>query len=336
MSNTCKMISSTEVEQKDDHFKEFFQRLQPKKLVEGELLANYQGIWFAAFILRATLTFQKHFKANDSDIILATMPKSGTTWLKALAFSIVNRNNHSVDESPLLSSNPHYLVPFLEMYLYKDGNIPDIDAMPCPRILATHLPYQFLPSTILDCSNCRIIYLCRNPLDVFTSSLHFALQNGFVSRPLASLDVPFETFCQGIYPYGPFWDHCLGYWNASLKNPQKVLFLKYEDLKKDINSSVKKIADYLGHPFSAEEEEAGLVEEIATLCSFENLKNLNCNKEGEMQTVFGVKHNSFFRKGEVGDWVNLVPPSMANRLEKLMQEKFGESGLTLDIHGNSV
>ncbi|XP_027181748.1 cytosolic sulfotransferase 15-like [Coffea eugenioides] len=317
MSNTRKMISSTEVEQKDDHFKEFFQRLQPKKLVEGELLANYQGIWFAADILRATLTFQKHFKANDSDIILATMPKSGTTWLKALTFSIVNRNNHSVDESPLLFSNPHYLVPFLEMYLYKDGNIPDIDAMPCPRILATHLPYQFLPAPF------RIVPTVES--STFAETL-------WMYSPLRC-----TLRCKmGIYPYGPFWDHCLGYWNASLKNPQKVLFLKYEDLKKDINSSVKKIADYLGHPFSAEEEEAGLVEEIATLCSFENLKNLNCNKEGEMQTVFGVKHNSFFRKGEVGDWVNLVPPSMANRLEKLMQEKFGESGLTLDIHGNSV
>ena len=99
---------------------------------------------------------------------------------------------------------------------------------------------------------------------------------------------------------------------------------------------MKKIANFLGHPFSAEEGEAGLVEEIATLCSFENLKNLNCNKEGEIQTVFRAKHNSFFRKGEVGDWVSLVPPSMAKRLEKLMQEKFGESGLTLDIHGNSV
>nr|XP_027081140.1 cytosolic sulfotransferase 15-like [Coffea arabica] len=330
------MSSSTEVEQKDDHFEELFQRLQPKKPVAGGLVANYQGVWFYAELLQATLTFQKHFKAIDSDIILATMAKSGTTWLKALTFSIVNRNNHSVDKSPLLFSNPHYLVPFLELYLYKDGNIPDIDSMPCPRILATHLPYQFLPSSILDCSNCRIIYLCRNPLDVFTSVLQFFLQNGHISSPSMSIDVPFEEFCQGIHAYGPFWDHCLGYWDASLKNPQKVLFLKYEDLKKDINSSVKKMADFLGYPFSAEEEEAGLVEEIATLCSFENLKNLNCNKEGEIQTVFRAKHNSFFRKGEVGDWVNLVPPSMANRLEKLMQEKFGESGLTLDIHGNSV
>ncbi|XP_071919993.1 cytosolic sulfotransferase 8-like [Coffea arabica] len=111
------MSSSTEVEQKDDHFEEFFQRLQPKKPIEGGLLANYQGVWFDADLLQATLTFQKNFKANESDIILATMPKSGTTWLKALTISIVNRNNHSVDESPLLFSNPHYLVPFLEMYL---------------------------------------------------------------------------------------------------------------------------------------------------------------------------------------------------------------------------
>ncbi|XP_027081142.1 flavonol 4'-sulfotransferase-like [Coffea arabica] len=149
-----------------------------------------------------------------------------------------------------------------------------------------------------------------------------------------SIDVPLEEFCQGIHPYGPLWDHCLGYWDASLKNPQKVLFLKYEDLKKDINSSVKKIADFLGYPFSAEEEEAGFVEEIAMLCSFENLKNLDCNKEGEIHAAYRAKHSSFFRKAEVGDWVNVLTPSMANRLENLFQEKLGESGLTLEINSN--
>ncbi|KAL3500030.1 hypothetical protein ACH5RR_039123 [Cinchona calisaya] len=324
------------MEIKDDQFKEFFQSLPEKSATGGNLLANYRGFWFGAHLLEGTITFQKHFKANDTDIILATMPKSGTTWLKALTFSIITRNNHSVAQSPLLFSNPHQLVSFFEINLYKDGKIPDIDSIPCPRIFATHIPCQCLPNTILDSSNCRIIYLCRNPLDMFTSMLHFSLQNGFLPQQpqeTMSMDGLFESFCQGTYQYGPFWDHFLGYWNASLKNPQKVLFLKYEDLKEDTNGYVKKIADFLGCAFSSEEEEAGVVEEITSLCSLENLKNLECNKRGETKSFFKAKHSTFFRKGEVGDWVNFLSPSMANRLEKLVQEKFGESGLTLEIHG---
>jgi hypothetical protein len=36
----------------------------------------------------------------------------------------------------------------------------------------------------------------------------------------------------------------LGYWKASLERPDKVLFLKYEDLKEDIISNLKKIAGF--------------------------------------------------------------------------------------------
>lgn len=337
-SNLPKQTSSTKMEQKDDdQFEEFFQSLHKEESVDGYPLARYHGFWFDADLLQGILTFEKHFQAKDSDIMLATFPKSGTTWLKALTFSIVNRCKHSVAESPLLFANPHQLVPFFELNLYISGKIPDINSFPCPRILSTHVPYQCLPKTVLDSPDCRIIYLCRNPLDTVTSLLHFSLQNGIVPKPQQSvaMDGFFKVFCEGKYKYGPFWDHILGFWNASLKNPQKVLFLKYEDLKKDVNSSVKKIANFLGYPFSAEEEKNGLVEEIKRLCSLENLKNLEVNKKGEIQAGINIKHSSFFRKGRIGDWVNHLTPSIAEQIQKLMEEKFTASGLEFEIYDKS-
>ncbi|CAI9095108.1 OLC1v1030969C1 [Oldenlandia corymbosa var. corymbosa] len=333
------------MEKNDDQFEEFFQGL-PKNNVTGYVLAQYKGFWFDAPLLQGTLTFRQHFQQQDSDIILATMPKSGTTWLKALVFSIVNRKTYpDLNNHPLLFHNPHRLVPFFEINLYKNGQIPDqdhINAIPSPRIFATHIPYQCLPNTILEANNnssCRIIYLCRNPLDAFTAMMHFVLRNGLLPQDghdhqsAMSLDVPFKSFCDGTYQYGPFWDHVLEYWEASIKDPIKVMFLKFEDLKKDINSSVKKIAEHLGCAFSPEEENGGLVEEISKLCSIDNLKNLECNQKGETETVHKAAHNSFFRKGEVGDWANFLTPPMAERLERLMKEKFAESGVTLNIHG---
>ncbi|XP_027082389.1 flavonol 3-sulfotransferase-like [Coffea arabica] len=211
-----------------------------------------------ATVLRSTIFFQRNFKAKDRDVILASMPKSGTTCLKSLSFSIINRKKNSILKGPRLTTNPHELVRFLES--------------------AKALP----------------------------------------------IDEAFELFCKGICPLGPFWDHAEGYWNASLNDVQKVLFLKYEDLKIDATSHVKKLAEFLGFPFSPEEDENGVVEEIVRLCSLENLRNLEGNKNGGVNTpATKFKASSFFRKGKVGDWTNFVIHSMAERYKKIMEEKLG-------------
>ena len=74
----------------------------------------------------------------------------------------------------------------------------------------------------------------------------------------------------------------LGYWNESIANPNKVLFLKYEDLKEDTHFHVKRIAKFLGCPFTQEEESNGVIQSIIKLCSFENMKSLEVNKSGKI------------------------------------------------------
>ncbi|CAI9106328.1 OLC1v1005458C1 [Oldenlandia corymbosa var. corymbosa] len=269
------------------------------------------------------------------------MPKSGTTWLKALTFAIVNRSKseNSTSGSPLLFQNPHQLVPFFELDLYRAGKLPDPSSALNTRssrlrIFGTHVPYQCLPDTIIsnDSKSPRIIYLCRNPLDTFTSLMHFLSQNGELRADEPSaLEKTFGAFCEGMFVYGPFWEQIMGYWDASLRNPNKVLFLHYEDLQRDTPSSVMKLTEFLGCGFSQQEEDLGLVEGLIKLCSLENLKNLECNKEGDIHLVHTLKKSSYFRKEKVGDWVNFLTPSMAKRLKSLMTEKFAGSGLTLDI-----
>ena len=107
--------------------------------------------------------------------------------------------------------------------------------------------------------------------------------------------------------------------------PNKVLFLKYEDLKEDTVGQTKLLAEFLGFPFSEEEERHGVVEEVSRLCSFENLKDLDVNKGPILP---GRDKSDFFRKAKVGDWSNYLTPSMVEQMKKLIQEKFEGSGLT--------
>ncbi|RHN40331.1 putative P-loop containing nucleoside triphosphate hydrolase [Medicago truncatula] len=127
---------------------------------------------------------------------------------------------------------------------------------------------------------------------------------------------------------GPFWDHMLGYLKESIIRPNKILFLKYEDLKEDVSFNLKRIAEFVGFPFTQEEENNEVIENIIKLCSFESMKRSKGNQSG----IIGVIDKEFFfRKGEMGDWVNYLSPSMIEKLSKVIKEKL--SGLSLSFKG---
>ncbi|GMI86600.1 sulfotransferase 16, CORONATINE INDUCED-7, SULFOTRANSFERASE 16, ARABIDOPSIS SULFOTRANSFERASE 5A [Hibiscus trionum] len=304
------------------NFDELLPTLPPRKGWWLDQLFQYQGFWLSSFALRANMLVNDHFKPRPTDIFVATSPKCGTTWLRALVFSIVNRNSFDFSDHPLSKNNPRELVLFLEGAIYSDGSSSFIDGLPSPRLLSTHLPFSLFPKRMTDdSSDCRFVYICRDPKDVFISKWHFANKLRAKELPPIMLEEAFDSFCEGVSHYGPFWDHVLGYWKASLESPKKVLFLKYEDVKKQPADCVRKVAGFLGVPFSPEEENKEIVEEIVKLCSFENMSNLEVNKNDTKDSANLIGNSDFFRKGEVGDWANHLSPQMAETLDQITEQK---------------
>lgn len=64
----------------------------------------------------------------------------------------------------------------------------------------------------------------------------------------------FDSFCRGVQTFGPFHDHVLVYWEQSLERPEKILFLKYEEMKKYPKKEVRKLASFLGRPLKVRRE----------------------------------------------------------------------------------
>ncbi|ONK58619.1 uncharacterized protein A4U43_C09F14920 [Asparagus officinalis] len=85
-------------------------------------LHEYNG-WFAPMpMLLGAMAAQKLFRAKPSDVILATAPKSGTTWLKSILFAVVHRDSpHYEPEKYLTTVAVHECVPFLENHVYANG-----------------------------------------------------------------------------------------------------------------------------------------------------------------------------------------------------------------------
>lgn len=96
MEKKHKLITVEEEGERDDDFQEMLSRLPTERhWINGRSLYLYQNFWCPSKSIKAFVSFQQHFKACDTDLILASMPKSGTTWLKALAFAIVNRARYT-------------------------------------------------------------------------------------------------------------------------------------------------------------------------------------------------------------------------------------------------
>ncbi|XWS43302.1 hypothetical protein CRYUN_Cryun16bG0091300 [Craigia yunnanensis] len=280
----------------------------------------YQGFWSFSNLLEGDILAHQFFKAESSDIFVCSVPKSGTTWLKALTFAIVTRTRYDNFTTPLLNNQPHDCVPFLYLMAKKlDIRVPGVP------LISTHVPYTYLPKSALD-SDCKVVYICREPKDAFVSLYHFG------NLKIMSLEKAFDLFCEGKSIYGPYWDHVLGFWKASQERPKKVLFLKYEEMMKDTAIYVKKLAEFLGYPFFLEEEKQGMVQKIIELCSFENMMNLEVNKSGTWQSnIVPIENKEFFRKGTMGDWKNFLTPEMVQRLDEITEQKLNGSGLTFHI-----
>ena len=227
-------------------YKELISTIPRRKCPYVVDLYQYQGFWFSPYPLLGILWAQDHFKPKPNDVILSSAPKSGTTWLKALSFAIMTRSYFNESTNPSLKRMAHDCVPFLEIEVRSNPQKLDLDV----PLVDTHIPYTSLPKSIIS-SGCKIVYICRDPKDVFVSLWHFLhklrSKDGEVSAMKElHLEDAFEFFCNGVSNFGPYWDHVLGYWRASLESLERILFLKYEDLKNETIYWVKTIAKFMG------------------------------------------------------------------------------------------
>ncbi|CAN6937876.1 unnamed protein product [Brassica oleracea] len=176
MNEKKELPENTREDSLNEETKSLISSLPSHKDFLGKQLYNYQGCWYYPNTLQGVLNFQKGFKPQETDIILASFPKSGTTWLKALTIALFERfNNTSSSNHPLQSDNPHGLVPFLEMSLYHKTSTPDLTKFSSsPRLFSTHMPFHTLQAPFKDdSSRCKIVYVCRNVKDVLVSQWYF-------------------------------------------------------------------------------------------------------------------------------------------------------------------
>ncbi|CAN1784373.1 Cytosolic sulfotransferase 16 [Linum perenne] len=303
-------------------------KLQAKEAYWDIGLTEVEGFWYSSRIISSIEAFRAKFKPKREDevVILASNPKTGTTWLKALSHCILFRDE---EDDLLIKMNPHLCVPYLDA---RSSPVDPVLDKEQGRLFNTHLSYSYLPDSIKN--DCKLVYITRDPKDTLVSHWHFfnkIFEHNQDPLKLERAERAVESFCSGMVAYGPFYEHVLEYWEQSNRSPDKVMFIKFEDLHYDPKPHVRKLAAFLGRPFRDDESDDEEVEKVIWRSSFDRLKDLDVNKNDSKSQVKVLapllKNSHFFRRGKVGDWRNHLTMEMVERIDNVTRMKLQGTGL---------
>ena len=203
---------------------------------------------------------------NPENIYISTYMKSGTTWLEMILYQMTSGG--AMDFVHI-----NHIIPWIEHRNTRSGNI---ELKGKRRTFKTHIPYRYFPNRFKG----KIICVVRNGMDVAVSKFHHLRDYG---NPELTFDELFRKhFINGWFKYLKPW--------LENKNNYNVLYIKYEDLKSDLEKEVLRIADFCN--ITIDEKE---FPRIIQRSSFDFMKKYE-DKFG-MET-YRYNYSNFIRKGE--------------------------------------
>ncbi|XP_046437572.1 sulfotransferase 1B1-like [Daphnia pulex] len=264
------------------------------------------------------------FQPRSDDVWVVTFPKCGTTWTQELVWMILNNCDPIGSKAPLIVRSPFLEFPYMigsclppehsKMLITLDK----VEQMPSPRVIKSHLPFYLLNPKLLD--TCKVVYVARNPKDVIVSYFH---HHKLIQFHNFTEDV--EKFARYFMDdellFSPFFPHIIEAWNKR-HNPN-MLFLFYEDLKKDLLGEIKKVATFLDKSLS--EEQLKNLKEHLKFDTFS--KNESVNMEMAKKLGGFNPDGHFIRKGKTGDWKNHFGPEVNKKIDEWMEKNLSGTDL---------
>ncbi|XP_072025012.1 sulfotransferase 1A1-like [Amphiura filiformis] len=289
----------------------------------------HEGVLFPWHVSERAVKALKDYDVRDDDIWVTTYPKAGTHWTAEIVnLVLADGHEEKIDRTkqPMPIELDH-VQPGTKIpeHLPSHMRIPQYErckSFPSPRVLMTHLPEHMMPKQIYKGKG-KVIFVLRNPKDSAVSFWHFVRPGKF--NPKHELwDTLFEEFCTDETIWGGYFKYNLQFWKKH-RHDKTFLFLKYEDMQRDLRGAVVQIADFLGRPLSVEAIER--VVNKSTLDSMKQRFHTVDQKSGKNK--IGVP--ATIRKGIVGDWKTQFTVAQNETFDKLYREKLEGSDLHMDF-----
>lgn len=173
--------------------------------------------------------FGNNFQPKSSDIILGTFAKCGTTWIQQIAHGLRTRGDMDFDDITTVT-------PWISI-AYNLGWDLEASQKAEPRVYKSHLNWHDIPK------GCKYICSFRNPEDAFVSFYRF-FEGRFFEAETISIESLSHLWAprDKLFEQG-YWHHLISWWEQ--RHNSDVLLLCYEDMKDDLEGTVRKISDFM-------------------------------------------------------------------------------------------
>jgi len=179
----------------------------------------------------------RHFKARPTDVIIASTPKSGTTWVQQILHQMRTQGSGGFD-------NINDVIAWLDTPNVDDSAerlLAQYDRMSDPRIFKTHCVYETTPGVKVA----RIIVVSRDPRDCCVSRYYHTLNT-------RQSDISFDQYFNRWMKVLEWFRHVVSWWPHRAET--NLLWLRYEQMLDDLPGHVVRIAEFLGWQLSRAEQ----------------------------------------------------------------------------------
>jgi aryl sulfotransferase len=261
------------------------------------------------------------FKYRPGDVIVASYPKSGTTWTQQIVGQLLTAGM----EFPI-----NRVSPWMDSRINMRRRLAAMDAQKHRRVVKSHLPLDALAFSPLA----KYLYVARDGRDVVWSLHHnhinateayFRMLNeppGRIGPPMDRADPDIRSYfrrwlLEDGYPFWSYWDHVRSWWQA--RDVSNVLLLHFNDLKRDLEGEMRRVATFLGCSI-ADESWPKMLEH----CSFDYMKQHAQDVAPPGAVMMQGGAGSFINKGENGRWSEVLTAQDIAAYERIAREQLGE------------
>lgn len=258
-----------------------------------------------------TFARAKHYQPASEDVFVATQMRCGTTWMQQLVYQVVTRGRGEFNETG--RSHLYAMSPWIEGANSVSLRDAPLVGTPPTRIIKTHLPASHCPYS----PDAKFIYVARHPVSCFASIVDF--NRSMVGPFLPLTDQMAAWFTSDRMYWRPWPEHVNGWWEWS-QTRSNVLFVHFEEMKRDLAAVIDRVAGFLGLTLTGDERRL-----VESHCTFQYMKQHEDWFEMAPPTMFSVAGGQFLASGSVNR-SNDVPVAIRQQIVDYCKQALRGSG----------